>query len=85
MGIEDPEADVLEQRLPAVADAEGDELEELPDELAEIPIEADPADVAEDLEDVIVTIPGEPPLEADPADVAEQRRGIPRDDLDPDV
>ncbi|MHA6796244.1 hypothetical protein ACVGVM_22430 [Pseudonocardia bannensis] len=85
MGIEDPEPDVLEQRVPAVADAEDDELEELPDGLAEVPIEADPADVAEDLEDVILTVPRDTPLEADPADVAEQRREIPHDDLDQDV
>ncbi|NMI00747.1 hypothetical protein [Pseudonocardia acidicola] len=77
MGIEDPDDDVLEQKLPAVLDAEDDELDDLPDDLTEIPIEADPGDVAEDLEDLIVAVPGEAPLEADPADVAEQLRSVP--------
>jgi hypothetical protein len=43
MGIEDPEADVAEQQLPAVPPEDDDTVTD-PDEL---PAEADPADVAE--------------------------------------
>jgi hypothetical protein len=43
MGIEDPEADVAEQQLPAVPPEDDDTVTD-PDEL---PVEADPADVAE--------------------------------------
>jgi hypothetical protein len=46
MGIEDPDADVTEQQLPA-APTEDDEDEEPATEPGALPSEADPADVAE--------------------------------------
>jgi hypothetical protein len=46
MGIEDPPDDVAEQRRPVVEDREDDELD-LSGQSAEIPWEANTADVAE--------------------------------------
>ncbi len=43
MSIEDPDADVLEQQLPVRADEDAD----LDDALEDLPVEADPADLAE--------------------------------------
>jgi hypothetical protein len=81
MGIEDPEADVAEQHIPAVPDDE-DVAEDEDEE--DLPFEADPADVAEQ------HVPGRPavgtaaevPFEADPADVAEQLRTVPVETAD---
>jgi hypothetical protein len=46
MGIEDPPDDVAEQSRPVVEDSEDDELD-LSGQSAETPLEANPADVAE--------------------------------------
>jgi hypothetical protein len=82
MGIEDPIEDVVEQQQPVVpGDDEPADESELD---VRIPLEADPADVAEDIEDLIVSVPAEAPLEADPADLAEQWRAVAEADLDPD-
>jgi hypothetical protein len=83
MGNEDPIEDVVEQQQPVVpGDDEPVDESELD---VSIPLEADPADVAEDIEDLIVSVPPEaPPPEADPADVAEQWRSAAEADLDPD-
>jgi hypothetical protein len=83
MGNEDPIEDVVEQQQPVVPD--DDEPVDESELDVRIPLEADPADVAEDIEDLIVSIPPEaPPPEADPADVAEQWRTAAEADLDPD-
>jgi hypothetical protein len=79
MGIEDPEADVAEQHIPAVPDDE-----DVAEDEEDLPFEADPADVAEQ------HVPGRPavgtaaevPFEADPADVAEQLRTVPVETAD---
>ncbi|HET6257573.1 hypothetical protein [Pseudonocardia sp.] len=77
MGIEDPDADVVEQLTPIEDD---DDAVEDPSGL---PLEADPADVAEQRQVVPVEDPSELPLEADPADVAEQRQVVPEYDDEP--
>ncbi|HTF50626.1 MAG TPA: hypothetical protein VK735_24565 [Pseudonocardia sp.] len=51
MGIEDPPEDVAEQHIPVVADIEDDEVDAMPDDL---PWDADPADVAEQLREAPV-------------------------------
>jgi hypothetical protein len=81
-GLEQPPDDVLEQREevpPAAPHPAG----------VEVPLEANPADVAEQLHAVPAVPPPIPagvelPLEADPADVVEQLEVIP-EVADPDV
>ncbi|MDT7628027.1 MAG: hypothetical protein QOF99_8928 [Pseudonocardiales bacterium] len=51
MGIEDPPNDVAEQRMPVIEDSEDDESD-LGDDNAGTPLEADPADVAEQRSEV---------------------------------
>jgi hypothetical protein len=46
MGIEDPDQDVAEQRLPLIDLDEGDEDEGLPEQ-AQPPLDVDPADFAD--------------------------------------
>jgi hypothetical protein len=82
MGNEDPIEDVIEQQQPATPnDDEPVDESELD---VRIPLEADSADVSEDIEDLIVSVPAEAPVEADPADVAEQWRIAAEADPDPD-
>jgi hypothetical protein len=76
MGIEDPDADVVEQLTPVEDD---DPVEDL----SGLPLEADPADVAEQREVTPVEDPSRLPLEADPADVAEQRQVVREYDDEP--
>jgi hypothetical protein len=81
-GLEQPPDDVLEQRQevpPPALDPAG----------VELPLEADPADVVEQLDAVPAMPPAPPagvelPLEADPADVVEQLEAVP-DVANPDV
>jgi hypothetical protein len=81
-GLEQPPDDVLEQREEVPRPA--------PDPVAvELPLEADPADVAEQWDAVPAVPPPIPagvelPLEADPADVVEQLEAVP-EVADPDV